>query len=38
MYFAVLSDSMISNSLNLNRGVLSMINTNKQVARKVLGN
>ena len=29
---------MISNSLNLNRDVLSMINTNKQAVRKVVGN
>ena len=38
MYFAVLSKFMISNSLNLNRDVLSMISTNKQVVRKVAGN
>ena len=29
---------MISNSLNLNRDVLSMISTNKQAVRKVVGN
>ena len=38
MYFAVLSKFMISNSLNLNRDVLWMISTNKQVVRKVAGN
>ena len=38
MYFCCSIRFVISNSLNLNRDVLTMISINKQVVRKVVGN